>query len=120
MDTSHDRVVLTSEEHRILAILDDSSGHNGRRFRVLMALTARTAGLRSRRIRDAGAVLLFLGGAAIMVGTFTRWLPVAAVGVVMQGCALWWALTRLAPRVDAWISAKKIQASCDTGPSRPR
>jgi hypothetical protein len=119
MDTSHDRVALTAEEHRILAVLDDASGHNRRLLRVVMVLAARTAGLRSQRIRGAGAVLLFLGGAAIMVATFTRWLPVAAVGVVMQACALWWAITRLAPRVDARIS-KRTQARSDTGPSRPR
>lgn len=120
MDTSHDRVALTAEEHRILAVLDDASGHTSRRLRVLMAITARTAGLRSQRLRDAAAVLLFLGGAAIMVATFTRWLPVAAVGVVLQAGALWWALTRVAPGVHARISAKRTPASTDTGSSRPR
>jgi hypothetical protein len=120
MDTSHDRVALTVEERRILAVLDEAAGHNGRRLRVLMALAARTAGLRSQKFRDGGAVLLFLGGAAIMVGTFTRWPLVAVIGVVMQASALWWALTRLAPRVDAWISTKRTQASSDIGPNRPR
>ncbi len=120
MGTSHDRVALTAEEQRILIVLDEEAGHNHRRLRLLMAVAARTAGLRSQRIQDAAATLVFLAGTAIMVGTFTRWLPVAVVGVVMQACALWWMVTRLAPQVNVWASAKKPGARSDTGETRRR
>jgi hypothetical protein len=120
MDTSHDRVTLTAEEQRILAVLDEASGRSGRRLRFSMGLAARAAGLRSRKTRDAGAALLFLVGAALMVGTFTRWLPAAVAGVAMQTCALWLALTRLSPAVNTWITARTTESRSDTGPGLPR
>ena len=117
MDTSHDRVTLTAEEQRIVAVLEEAAGH--RRFRISTGIAARAAGLLSRRMRDAGAILLLVAGMSLTVATFTRWPAVAVVGVAMQACALWWGLTRLAPRVNAWASAKQ-QAGTDHRSTRPR
>ena len=119
MDTSHDRVALTAEERRIVAVLEKASGHHRRLFRLSTGIAARAAGLRSRRMGGSGAVLLLVAGASLMVATFTRWPAVAVVGVGMQAGALWWGLTRLARRVGAWTSAKKARAGSDQRSTRP-
>jgi hypothetical protein len=98
---SHDRVVLTAAERRVLEVLEGQADHGSLRFRLSVARLAHGG---SGRWGDAGTVFLFLVGAVLMVATFTRWPAIAVVGVAVQGLALWMGIARLAPLVGAWAS----------------
>jgi hypothetical protein len=120
MDTSRDKVILTTEERRILAVLEKATGHQALRRRLSMTVAKRSLRLRSPRRRLAGTVLLFITGAALMVATFTQWPAVAVIGAAVQACALWRGLTLLAPHIGYWISLKTARSVSDHRPTPPR
>jgi hypothetical protein len=120
MATSHDKVILTADERRVLAALEEAAGHNDLRRRLSLTVAARAARLRSPRSSASRSVLLFVAGVALMVATFTRWPAVAVVGVAAQATALWWGLTLLAPRMGAWVAPNTGRSATDhdTTPTR--
>ena len=102
MDTPRD-ITLTSEERRILAVLEDRAGCDDPNLELSLTTGSRTARLHSRRIVDIAAVLVFMAGVVLMLVTFAEWPIVAVVGVVVQGIALWVMAARWAPRVGVEV-----------------
>lgn len=120
MDTSHDKVILTTEERRILAVLEEGTGRRDLHRRLSLTAATCAARLRSSRRRPAGTVLLFVAGVALMVATFTRWPAVAVIGVVVQAGALWSGLTLLAPHIGAWTSLRTGRSVSEHRTTPPR
>lgn len=61
----------------------------------------RQAGFPARKVRYAPTVLLFVGGTALTIATFTRWPLLAIVGLVIQAAAAWSGLRRWGPDLAA-------------------
>jgi hypothetical protein len=120
MDTSHDKVILTTDERRILAALEQAASHRALHRRLLLTAAACTSHLQSSRMRHAATVLLFVAGATLMVATFTRWPAVALIGVAMQAGAVRWALTLLAPHITTWVSDRARRSMSDHPTNPPR
>ena len=103
MASEPDRLILTARERQVLADLEaalhleapdleaslsgDPRRHASRRIN-LTAARRRLAGLRPA-VRLALSAMSLLVGVAVMIASFTRWVPVALLGVALQGVGLW-------------------------------
>ena len=101
MDTSRDKIPLTSQERRILADLEDRAGRSDPKLARSLTVGSLPwcARLGARRVEAISVMLLFAVGMAVMFATFTRWPIIAAVGLVLQAVALKLVLDRRATRV---------------------
>ena len=103
MDNPRDSITLTSEERRILAVLEDRLGSDDPKLGLSLTTGSRTSRLHPHRIVDIAAVLLFLAGVALMLVTFAERPVVGVVGVVAQAIALWVIFARWAPRIGVAV-----------------
>jgi Protein of unknown function (DUF3040) len=103
MDSSRERITLTNEERRLLAELEKQARHFHPELARSLTVGSPTwrARLRSHRVGDIAAIVVFSVGVALMLATFARWPIIASVGVVLQVMALTVGLARWAPRVGA-------------------
>ena len=104
MDTSRDRITLTSEELRILADLEDRASKADPKLELSLTVGSRMAWLRSRRLRDIAWISVFSVGIALMLATFATRPIVAAIGVIVQATALRRFLARWSPGAGATIA----------------
>jgi hypothetical protein len=121
MDTPRD-ITLTSEELRILAVLEGQAGCDDPNLELSLTTGSRAARLHSRRVVDIAAVLLFVAGVALMLATFAEWPIVGVAGVVVQAIALWVTFSRWTPRVGLglrrWADIQWTQSDLADRPGR--
>ena len=88
MDGKDHQVTLTSPEQQLLAELEHATRHSDPHLDVWLRTGRRTwirwSPARQLIVAVAGLVV----GTAVMLGTFTRWLWLAALAVVLQAVAL--------------------------------
>ena len=101
-------------------MLEDQAGSHDPKLELSLTTGSPTTRLYTRRTVDIAAVLLFLGGVALMLVTFAEWPIVGVVGVVAQGIALWVISARWAPRLGVEVRrwAGNLPARPDS-PDRP-
>jgi hypothetical protein len=110
MASEPDRLILSAKERQVLADLEAALQHDapdleaslttGRHRRApgrgaQLALRRRLAAL-ALPVRLALSLALIVLGLAVMILTFTQWIPVALLGVAIQGVGLWGVLDTLA------------------------
>jgi len=78
MSAPNDRVVLSIEERRTLAALEDRTRRDDPELTVLLTSGWRFARLYSLQLRNIAAGLCFIAGVALMLTTFVRWPPIGA------------------------------------------
>jgi hypothetical protein len=101
MDTSRDRITLTSQERSVSADLEVRAGRSDPKLARSLTVGSHRgwARLRVRRDGDVAVLLLFAFGMVVMLATFARWPIVGAVGLVVQAIALNLVLARWASRI---------------------
>jgi uncharacterized membrane protein YphA (DoxX/SURF4 family) len=87
MDSKDDQVTLTSREQQLLAELERATSHSDPHLDTWLR-TARRSWIHWSATRQLiVAVLALVAGTALMLGTFTRWLWVAALAALVQAGA---------------------------------
>lgn len=120
MGVTHNKIRLTNQERRALAVLEDRAIIDDSGLDRALRAGLGAGPLRWSRAQDLATALMFLLGAGVMLATFTRW-PVAALsGLVVQVAAVWAGLARIGELVGSrarrWARQQPTTLSKRLGP----
>ena len=115
MNRPDDGVVLSIEERRALAALEDRTRRADPGLRVALASGWRFARLQSRRVLDIAAGPCFVAGVALMLATFVQWPALAVGGLVVQVISFRALLARWGPPLGAGVQRRLDRRHGDSG-----